>query len=377
MAIRVLHLAKSISILRPLADGAVPDRLLVFPDGINQAVWEDGHECTCFMDATAAGMVIAAHAALGRDSVIDYEHQTDAPWKHPEGRAPAAGWISNYEYVNGEGLYAACKWTAQGADYLKTMQYRYFSPVFYTDDNMRVCEVPRLALTNSPAFIESKPIAASSRTSNGDATMKNVCKLLGIAETSDEAAICSAIEAIKKSAPTEDAVAATLATACGIEAKDKTAFIASVTGMKKPVDIDPTKWVARSDFDAAKSRVDALEKGQRDSEREKFMAAGTVAGKITSGNRELWLAAYEHDATKAVTMLASAAVLVPPGQITRSDNAPNNTTREGIIARAQAAYAPGPAKMKQLASCQAFVNVALGEAGFPGLTNDESAKISG
>lgn len=113
------------------------------------------------MDAQAGRAVIAAFKRRGRDIVIDYEHQTfDDSARGSDGTAPAAGWITGLRWVENTGLIAACKWTERGAAFVGNREYRYQSPVFRVDSGDRVCELLHVALTNDPATLRARPIAA-------------------------------------------------------------------------------------------------------------------------------------------------------------------------------------------------------------------------
>lgn len=358
--------------LGDLADSAAPTRVLVFRDGANDARWKDGERLTCTIDAASARAIIDNFAALRRDQVFDYEHQTEDTRLHPDGKAPAAGWITAYQYVPGEGLYASVNWTADAAAEIKSRKYRYFSPVFYVDDDSRVIEVTSVALTNSPALIGLKPIAAKrAGMAQGDIAMKSVLKLLGLPDNATEDQALAAVNALK-AAPTADAVAADVAKECGITATTRAALVASVNGMKA---IDPTKWVARADFDTINGRVQALEAEGKTRERERFLNDGQAAGKITASNRELWQTQWTTDAKRASEMLATAPVIVTPGQLTDPGNSPPAANREAVIAKASAEYDADKSVNRVVSKRSFWVNGALQDAKFRPLTADEAAKI--
>lgn len=92
-----------------------------------------------------ADMILSDFSERGKDVVLDYEHQT---LKGVE--APAAGWIDKLEKT-GDGLKARVKyWTDKATEYLKTGEYRYFSPV--VDFTRRKASLHSVALTNHPAL---------------------------------------------------------------------------------------------------------------------------------------------------------------------------------------------------------------------------------
>jgi phage I-like protein len=104
---------------------------------------------------------------LGRDLVIDYEHQTLTG-----DQAPAAGWIKRLINKGKEGLWAVVEWTDQALKYLRNKEYRFLSPVFTLDgiDPKSGRKVGAMllnaALTNQPFFSELKPIVSTSKSTD-------------------------------------------------------------------------------------------------------------------------------------------------------------------------------------------------------------------
>lgn len=104
------------------------------------------------IDAVIAGQIIAETA--GRDDlVIDFEHQTQLAAKNGQ-PAPAAGWIKNLVWREGQGLFAVdVKWTAKARAMLAAQEYRYISPVFsYSAVTGHVERLFGAGLTNNPGL---------------------------------------------------------------------------------------------------------------------------------------------------------------------------------------------------------------------------------
>ncbi len=104
------------------------------------------------MDAAIATQVIARFNARNQPVVIDYEHQT--LHKEENGQpAPAAAWMRELIWREGEGLYARVELTSAAKKAIAEKEYLYFSPVFsynkYTGD---VTAIEMGALTNTPAL---------------------------------------------------------------------------------------------------------------------------------------------------------------------------------------------------------------------------------
>lgn len=120
------------------------------------AIAIEGEAESAVLDEAAAASVIAAFERRGNDMVIDYEHQTIVG-----GQAPAAGWIKRLAYDAKRGLIASVEWTAKAVEYLKSREYRYFSPVMYiAKSSRRVVAIESVALTNQPRINHLKPIVA-------------------------------------------------------------------------------------------------------------------------------------------------------------------------------------------------------------------------
>jgi len=144
MGLKILYALKSI-------DGA-PGEFQVFPYGKIEIEGEDD----AFIDETSMDTIIADFNRRGNDMVIDYEHQTLKGVQ-----APAAGWVKKLVNRGKEGLWAVVEWTKQAKDYLQNREYRYFSPVFWVQDQGRnVLKIENVALTNYPKVNNLRPIMA-------------------------------------------------------------------------------------------------------------------------------------------------------------------------------------------------------------------------
>ena len=131
--------------------GAAPEEFRIFEFGTIEI--EDSKPIV--FDEAAAKAIIQHFDSLGHDMVIDYEHQT-----LDGGKAPAAGWITALA-IKADGLYATVKWTDEAKTYLENGEYRYFSPVFFSDEKTReIIQLYNLALTNQPRLKNINALAA-------------------------------------------------------------------------------------------------------------------------------------------------------------------------------------------------------------------------
>src|SRR5574343_304324 len=111
------------------------------------------------------------------DMVIDYEHQTMT-----EGRAPAAGWVKELRKRD-DGLWAYVQWTDAAKDYIRTKEYRYYSPTVRLDSQRHVQELLHIGLTNFPAISGIPPLTLKKNNSNSggkDEVLEKLINVLGL-----------------------------------------------------------------------------------------------------------------------------------------------------------------------------------------------------
>ena len=158
---------KSVVIISKEVQG-VPSEFQVFPLG---QIDLEG-DPAAILDQGGIDQIVADFERRGNDMVIDYEHQT-----LKDGEAPAAGWIKKLINRGKEGLWAAVEWTKQARQHLAKREYRYFSPVFWVQNqSRRVIKIEHMALTNFPKINQLKPIVAKN---SFDAGVLEVAKMFG------------------------------------------------------------------------------------------------------------------------------------------------------------------------------------------------------
>ena len=169
-----------LTLIMGISHGA-PDEFIIFPLG---QVTGSGME-PFTVDTGSIESVKSAHQAKGTDTVIDYEHQTLTGQV-----APAAGWVKDF-FLTGNGLACRVDWTDRAKEYIKSKEYRYFSPVVNLDKNRRLVSIQSIALTNLPkghdlAPLSMKSIEAQSMEAMNQpeitATDREVMKQMGVSE---------------------------------------------------------------------------------------------------------------------------------------------------------------------------------------------------
>jgi hypothetical protein len=166
------------------------NRVQLLPAGSFRA--RDGRPAGVYawrIDREIAQRVIERFRAAKNPRVIDYEHQTLNSAENGQ-PAPAAGWFTGLEWVDGVGLFAVgVIWTERAKAMIRSNEYRYISPVFRFDKHTgEVLEIINAALTNVPALDGMLELAAARSESPLLAagllteTEVQVCRRLGVPE---------------------------------------------------------------------------------------------------------------------------------------------------------------------------------------------------
>jgi len=268
---------------------------------------------TFLMDAEAWEAVDTAFRAHRTSLVIDYEHQTLADHPAPNGKAPAAGWMEALEYKPGTGIVALVKWTEPAKEMIRADEYRYLSPVLHVRrSDQRVMELHSAGLTNKPAIPAMERVAAKEgsedkeknsmdtitkwfRQAHQDAgenaespdqllgELKSALKAKGVEVpdgASREAILRLAIKQIEGDSaetPAEDTeVAASVRSALGLaEDADKKTVLQAMSGR-----------VAATEYNAMKTRVEDLERANKQREANEHVEELIATGKILPNDRE-------------------------------------------------------------------------------------------
>lgn len=261
------------------------------------------------IDAASAQHVIERFKTRGKPPVIDYEHQTLK--KEQNGQpAPAAGWIRDLRWVDGQGLYAVAELTARARDYIKAGEYLYFSPVFeYDEITGTVLAVHMGALTNDPGISGMEPlslVAAATaaflpstpppKEPSVNPLLKALLAALGLPETTTEPAAIAALTALGPLQPLQARanVATAVCTALQIPA-DATAETATAAcnslRAAQPGAPDPAKYVPIEAVQQLQTQVAALtatqQAGQVDALIQPALADGRLLPTLETWARDL------------------------------------------------------------------------------------------
>lgn len=215
------------------------------------------------IDAAVATQVIDRFNARNQPVVIDYEHQT--LHKEENGQpAPAAAWMRELIWREGDGLYARVELTSAAKKAIAEKEYLYFSPVFsynkYTGD---VTAIEMGALTNTPALhgmsaLEVRAAATFNRsTQTEDAPMNKLLLAiiagLSLAQTATEDEAAAALSAHFAKDPLKP-----LREVLGTDANaDETVLVAACSKLKS-TNPDPANYAPVSVMTDLKNQVAVL-----------------------------------------------------------------------------------------------------------------------
>lgn len=275
------------------------------------------------IDATSAQHVIDRFKSLGKPSVIDYEHQTLR--KEENGQpAPAAGWIRDLRWMEGQGLYAVAELTARARDYIKSGEYRYFSPVFeYDETTGTVLAVHMGALTNNPGITGMEPLSLLAAATAAfipnprrqepsvNPLLKALLAALGLPETTTEPAAIAALTALGPLQPLQARanVATAVCTALKLpaDATPEVALAACTSlGATQPGTPDPAKYVPIEAVQQLQTQVAALTAHQQANQVDGLIQPALADGRLLPA-LETWARDLGKKDVAALTAYLTAA----------------------------------------------------------------------
>jgi phage I-like protein len=130
-------------------EGGIPSRIELVPAAAIVA----GRDGRKWKNSKPKQVALNSNARLP-SLPIDENHSTDLA--APKGGAsPAFGWMSNLIADENGAIWADVEWTEKGRDALNKKEYRYISPVFYSDEQGeincigRAYQYPKSAITGA------------------------------------------------------------------------------------------------------------------------------------------------------------------------------------------------------------------------------------
>jgi phage I-like protein len=211
-------------------EGGIPSRIELVPAAAIVA----GRDGRKWKNSKPKQVALNSNARLP-SLPIDENHSTDLA--APKGGAsPAFGWMSNLCADENGAIWADVEWTEKGRDALNKKEYRYISPVFYSDEQGEINCILRAALTNTPNL--QLPALNSEQPENittEDFMDKELCAALGLAET---ATVNDALAVIEKLKTAQNAAQSIDLTAYAPRVELNTALERAVSAEKQVADLN-------------------------------------------------------------------------------------------------------------------------------------------
>lgn len=272
-------------------------------------------------------------AKLGRDLVVDYEHQTLSGEE-----APAAGWIKQLVDKGKDGLWAMVEWTDRAKQYLSSREYRYLSPVFTLNGVDRKSGLKsgamllNAALTNDPFFSELKPIV--SKTTQGveqktsftflsqeipmNKLIARLREIYNLAAEATEDDIIAKVDGMHASAAPAISAKTEIFAALGLSAtatveEAKARIVAAKQGSEN--------------VQTLQTRIASMEADRLNERAEAIVAKGVNDGKILPASKEHMMSWAKKDLTGFEAYIAKAAVI---GPITPIGDVSGDTRATGV-----------------------------------------------
>lgn len=249
------------------------------------------------IDAAVAQRVIERFRAQRQPPVVDYEHQTLLTETNGQ-PAPAAGWIRDLVWKEGEGLFALVEPTTRARQYIAAKEYLYVSPVFaYDATTGDVLAIQMAAITNNPALhgmAEMELRAAAVFGSRIPSTHEDhpmnklllaVLTALSLPQTTTEEQAVAALTKHFEADPLAD-----VRQALGVD-KDvqPEAVVTACTALKTKADAakpDPSKFVAVATFETVKQELAVLTAKIQGDEVAKLVEKGLEEGRLLPAQKE-------------------------------------------------------------------------------------------
>jgi len=274
------------------------------------------------LDEAGAGEIIHSFEATKNDMVFDYEHQSLADPPIP---APAAGWIKRLINKGADGIWAVVEWTEKARAHLAAKEYKYVSPVFLKRkaDN-RVIRLINVALTNSPNIDGMVPLVNKSfngwnrENEKEEANMKNLWKLLGLAEDATEDQAIAVVNKLKEPPPQSVASKVVLKALDLPETATESEATGVIMAMKQ----------SHGAFPDLQTQVNTLSAKLTERDANDAVETAMKEGKVTPAQKE-WATEYaKRDLTGFQVFAAKAPVVVVQGQVITEQKPPASAIDE-------------------------------------------------
>ena len=246
--------------------------------------------------------------------VIPYGHHEHQTVADPPVEAPAAGWIKTLVNKGADGIWAVIEWTDRAKQYIANREYRYVSPVFLKriSDN-RVIRLINVALTNQPNIDGMVPLinklGFEGQENTKEAVMKDLLKLLGLAEDAKEEAAIAVVNKLKT-----DLGAKTVVVIASKGVLDALGLAESATESEIVGTIEAMKQ-SHTKIDDVVKELNALKTGLTQRDAEGSVETAMKEGKITPAQKDWALDYAKRDLEGFRVFVSKAPVVIIEGKV--------------------------------------------------------------
>ncbi len=380
-----------------------PVRFLLIPFGEVRS--ENGN---FIFDEKSAESVLAVYHKNNVDLVFDYNHGSMPEIATNDGRSTAAGWISDLEFVENEGLYGTVTWTDRALELLKNGEYRYSSPTVWVHKKTnRVMRLDSVALTHKPAIEGGLPVAfARNRKQNSTTYKENrtmedlvttttegdpsliigaIMEKLGI-KLEGEFNLIASLKSIHEAIPEKKKATDGESKSDG-ESEAVPSSVLSALKLTKDADCETAVTMinsvmgSKNTVEQLTSEVAELKKNMASNERGSFLQPYIDKGVINvDTDKDFYNAvcsAYDRNPKDAEVILQSRIDMMPTSGSVVSQDAPAvSGNRATVIANATTEY-KGDESLQKLCNQSAHINMKLEESKHGLLDEDETKKLVG
>ncbi|KEC73915.1 Mu-like prophage I protein-like protein [Rhizobium leguminosarum bv. phaseoli CCGM1] len=268
------------SIIRALnqADASAPEWLHLLPAAEFKGADGRGPYAAPDIDA-----LIATFNREGNKLAVDENHSTDLAAKQGHA-APARGWIVELQKRD-DGLYGRVEWTPEGERMVTSKEYGFLSPVFLHSaaKPFKIARVLRVSLTNDPNLTVLKSLHSTEE----NAMLEQLRKMLNLPETADEAAVMAALTAAHTQQTATAALMARIAEAAGVATNTAPdALVTAIQSRGKVSTTDAENADLKSQLTSLQSQLTTLATTTAKDKAEAAIDGAIEAGKIVPALRD-------------------------------------------------------------------------------------------
>lgn len=280
---------------------------------------------------------------------IDYEHQSILAATNGQ-PAPTAGYMIDFEWRVGVGLFATVQWTERALAFIAAGEYRYISPVILFDKTTgQITGLHNAALVSTPALLGMDAVQAAlaaalpasplttppTTPKESDMDLATLVALLGLAAGATTQDVTTAIQALIAQAA-RPAVPAALAAQLGLQANADEAAALSALAKR----LSTPDQATLQQMTALQTQVAELRSAAADRVVAELVDGAIAAHKLTPGQRDWAVNLGKADLAQLNAFINTAPAIPGLGGQThgRTDPGASGEDSAGAIALKAQAY---------------------------------------